>query len=376
VRTTVAAVGRTALVGGDVEFEEAMGFALMGLAVQINRPDAAHLLQTRYAWDAQGDGPYGPYLPGGPTGGKALTPSAANVQLHSATRRQRPSGDPFGTKKRRLGALAEAIACLQNDGQTASNLVAQALALPFGFAGYQAPACLSLAESIQVARRGDEADVPRTLRAAREAAHNVQDSTLCARTTARVNAMAARWWPAANVDILGAVDRLRRDPSAAEFSAVHVVGETYPKRIDSNTKPLPATLRDARTLGGLAVVYQRPLAEFRRLNPTWADDAELPDGMLVNVPDPRLAAMVAARLAAQALVDPRLGSQERISLIWSLVPIAAINPTALDSVLARLVLVDAPQAVPVLQDLEGVARRGAMRSAAVEYGREVINLPA
>jgi hypothetical protein len=86
--------------------------------------------------------------------------------------------------------------------------------------------------------------------------------------------------------------------------------------------------------------------------------------------------MVAARLAAQALVDPRLGSPERISLIWSLVPIAAINPTALDSVLARLILVDAPQAVPLLPDLEGVALRSAMRSTAAEYGSEAINLPA
>ena len=64
------------------------------------------------------------------------------------------------------------------------------------------------------------------------------------------------------------------------------------------------------------------------------------------------------------------------ALIWSVVPIAAINPTALDSVLARLVLVDAPQAVPLLPDLEGVALRGAMRSAAAEYGSEAINLPA
>ncbi len=45
---------------------------------------------------------------------------------------------------------------------------------------------------------------------------------------------------------------------------------------------------------------------------------------------------MAARLAAEALVSPSVPDDESVFLIQSLVPLAARNPTVLDTVLARL----------------------------------------
>ena len=59
------------------------------------------------------------------------------------------------------------------------------------------------------------------------------------------------------------------------------------------------------------------------------------------------ATYIASRLAAEVLVSPLLSRTERVDRIRSLVPVAALSPTALDSVLARLVIAWA-EAQPVL----------------------------
>jgi hypothetical protein len=52
--------------------------------------------------------------------------------------------------------------------------------------------------------------------------------------------------------------------------------------------------------------------------------------------------LLAARFAAAVLVDPALDAVQRIEAIQALVPVAAANPTALDTVLARLLLAARP----------------------------------
>ena len=62
----------------------------------------------------------------------------------------------------------------------------------------------------------------------------------------------------------------------------------------------------------------------------------------VRIPDRGLAPLLAARVAAAVLVDPALDAVQRIEAIQALVPVAAANPTALDTVLARLLLAARP----------------------------------
>jgi hypothetical protein len=128
------------------------------------------------------------------------------------------------------------------------------------------------------------------------------------------------------------------------------------------------SLRQAQSLSQLAAVYQRPLSEFVRLNPNLPSDpaTPLPFGMLVNVPDPRFVTMLAARVAAEALADPTLTPQQKTAVIWRLVPVAASNPTSLDSVLARLLLSAASDATLVLPALSDIAARGSRRTAETE----------
>jgi hypothetical protein len=75
----------------------------------------------------------------------------------------------------------------------------------------------------------------------------------------------------------------------------------------------------------------------------------LGEGTEVRIPDGGLAALLAARFAAAALADPALGEPERVELIHELVPTATVNPTALDTVLSRLLIAVRP-AVPGLLD--------------------------
>jgi hypothetical protein len=346
-RSMAAAVGRTALVGGDVEFEEAMAHTTMALAASTGAPDAVADLQSR------------------------TSPGALPLPLDGESR------DRWGIHKRRFGALAEALACVLHDPATASGLIQQALALPFGFAGYQAPANLALAESILVAVGPVLPMIDQTLLSARESAHNVQDPTLCARTTARVNAMQRRWWPPAPpIDAVAVSERLRDAPSSAEFAALHEVGEPYAQRAPSGTQPLPMSLRLAQSVSQLAAVYQRPLSEFVRMNPDLPPDPEipLPFGTLVNVPDPRFVTMLAARVAAAALADPALSPAQKTEVIWRLVPVAASNPTSLDAVLARLLLSAPAAAIAVLPALSEIAARGPRRTA--EADTPPVNLPS
>jgi hypothetical protein len=193
-----------------------------------------------------------------------------------------------------------------------------------------------------------------SLVAAQEAAHNIQDHFFCARSTSRLNAMRNRWWSPALPDARQSAKRLATDGAPAlEFAALHEVGEAYSRRVlGPQSLILPDWMRGASTLRSLSVVYNRPVSEFLEFNagPGSSADATLPRGTPVNVPDRGFSTLLAARLAAGVLSDLTLAPDEQAEVIKSLVPVAADNPTALDTILARLLLAAGPGITPSVLD--------------------------
>jgi hypothetical protein len=243
-------------------------------------------------------------------------------------------------------AHAQALGWLLGDTALSGQVLREAQGLAdSGFAGYQAPACLALAEAISVCREGDDVPDPgieQVLEWAQRAAHNVQDPTFCARMTARVNAMRRYWWPGFDLD-----ERARRLPEAGhlrEFAALHRVGHRYTDRRPDALR-LPHWAASDGTFDALRRLYQRPKADFLRLN---EGERPLAEGDEVAVPDPGLLPHLAARLAAETLA--RAGGAPltpvRLNLLRSLVPYAVPSPTALDAVLTRLVLAQARRDPP------------------------------
>jgi hypothetical protein len=207
-------------------------------------------------------------------------------------------GDDWAGLKRRLMALAEALALLPDGPGMALALLRQAMYLPHGFAGYRAPACLTLVEANRICFPGDQQAVNAALRDALNAAHNIQDSTHCARITARCKAMSARRWGVtrAGFGVEAVIAQLLEDSSTKAFTALHVVGERYEHRAGPDrSTPLPEQYLQADTLEELAKVYQRPLDESQRLNPKLGRAATDPlsSGTQVNVPDPGFATWLA-----------------------------------------------------------------------------------
>lgn len=265
--------------------------------------------------------------------------------------------DAWGEHLRTFCALAEArhLVC----GDDVRPLLERARSIPPGFAGFQAPASLTFTETLALC--GQDPPGAAVLEKARAFSHNIQDAVFCAHTTSRVNALQREWWPRAAQDdlrIAGLVNRFARDPRAPDFAAVHVAGESYPLRRGGGA-PLPAWLVCANTLEALAQAYQWPLAAFSKANPSLQPGQHLDQGSLVRVPDIRWAPMLAAYLASRVLRAPGLGRPERAALLLRLVPVAAPDGTALDTVLARLLVALGPQPEEALSALdESVAEFG------------------
>jgi hypothetical protein len=108
------------------------------------------------------------------------------VQAATQLEPQRGRGDSWGGYRRSLGAIAEARYLLLDQSVTA--VVECARGLPPGYAGFQAPACLALAETLAIAG-APQATVDGVLHDARVAAQNVQDLVFCTRTLSRVDAL-------------------------------------------------------------------------------------------------------------------------------------------------------------------------------------------
>jgi hypothetical protein len=336
VQAWVGALGIAALAPNRGDFREGLGLAVLAQQVRAGAPGADARLEARRLDVIQ---------------------EVDNVM--SSSPRARGRGDTWGTHRRRLGALAEAYAHLPGGQVVAADLLSRAASLHFGFAGFSAPAYLTLAEAIEVSL-SDPNWSQSVLQAALGSAHNIQDWTFCARTTARVNAMIERWWGASSVTIFNVVAearRLRDEPSSPRFATRHIVGEQYPARVPETAVTLTTDLLYADSLQQLAYAFQRPLDEFLRLNSEqgWAPHTRLPIGTPVNVPDPGFAPVLAARFAGRALADPSLSSAQRQATIRSLVPIAARDATMLDLTLARLVLATASADHAMLAALAKVA---------------------
>jgi len=275
----------------------------------------------------------------------------------------RGQGDVWAVHRRRLAALAEAYHQFPAGASDPADLAARAVSLGPGFAGITAPANLTLAETASVVVPSNTSLAERALAAAEQAAHNIQDFTFCARTTARVAAARERWWPMPPLDpaqVAAVIGRLSQDRSTAEFSALHVIGERYRHREAGGRELMPPQMLTADTLEGLATVYQRPIEEFVRHNQErgWAMDEQLPAGTRVNVPDPGFPPLVAARLSAAVLAGgppgPALSAQLR-----HLVPVTGADVTALGTVLARLLLSSPTQDIQLLAELRGLVTRAA-----------------
>jgi len=311
----------------------------------------------------------------GASGGAADAERLQNHIREARSRAQdlnpaRSETDTWGHHCRRFTALAEVLALTGGDRQLINALLDSALALPFGYAGYQAPASLTLADANFVCRPRDKVSIMSALAASRIAADNVQESRFCAFTTARVNAIGRRWRPASIVDLPSTIERFADNPLGAEFSPLHIVGERYPGRSSGpNVLPIPPQSLAARTLEEIASeVYGVPLARVESLNPaigprlplglgTEIQFSQAPDDVRIemlprheadgrygeiNVPDSGFPPILAARFAAEILGRRGEFGKRAPELIAKLVPAAASNATALDLVLARLLLAAQP----------------------------------
>lgn len=319
VRDQVERILISALAGGSVEFDG--GLAIAATAVRARAADAS----ARHTLVTQAD---------------QLIDEA--VQLKSG--RDREGSDIWAHHKRQMLASGQALGWLLGENGLADELLQQALALAdSGFAGYQAPACWALAETFHICQPASaQTQIGAALELAQRAAHNVQDPSFCARMTARVNAMRHYWWQ--RFDLEERVRRLAEARHLTEFAALHRVGHQYESR-RPDALVFEPWVKEDRSFDNLQRLYQRPKADFLRLN---GGERPLNPGEAVAVPDPGLIPHIAARLAAEILAQAGNAplSAERLQLLRALVPYAVISPTALDAVLTRLVLAQARSAAP------------------------------
>ncbi len=318
VLTMLPPLAAGALAGSSVEFRESLPLTIRALRVAAGDGGAQVDLNSR----------------------KDTMLADAHEMIDQATA-GRWMGDVLGFHKRRLTVLAEAYGRVLGEAGVADELLEAALDVPYGFAGFQYRACLTLAEGASVCQPGDRPRIEQALQASEQAVHNIQQPVFCARGTARYNALRRRWWGEAGFDVAGAIEGLVRSPSAPDFAAVHEIGDEYAGRPTNPSERMPmGAFSAADTLGQLASLFKRPLDELQRLNSEfeWEVGQALDPGTEVLVPDPGMPAQLAPRFAAAALALEALSDEGRIELLQSLVPVAAASPTALDTVLARLVL--------------------------------------
>jgi hypothetical protein len=306
------------------------------------------------------------------------------LQSASELSEARGNSDIWATHKRSFAALAQVFARLIGGEDVSADCLACAFRIPGGFAGFQAPAWLNVAEALQVCGRDTPVLTWHALQEAQACAHNIQESVFCARTTAMVNAMRLRWWPLPSGEALAdLVGRFVDNPADSHFTSLHLVGDRYALR---GTGPLNMDLngrlrQDQITPQELAKVYGHSLADLRAANHhrQWEDDTVLAKGAytdvsefliaakaqgwepaswledparlhVVHVPDPRFRSLLAARLAAGVVADGVLDLDRKRTLAQALIPLAEGDRTALDTVLARLLLL-APDDEYFMKDL-------------------------
>lgn len=131
----------------------------------------------------------------------------------------RGDSDTWGELLRTFCALAEITALLLKEDAT--DLIRDALDCHPGYAGFRAPACLTLAESIDICGI-DPSQKDEALEEARRAAQNILNPVFCSRTLSRVSALRWEWWPRGpmtGANIESCIERFANDPRAVEFTA-------------------------------------------------------------------------------------------------------------------------------------------------------------
>lgn len=328
IRAIVQRIVAAALVVTHVDFEEFLPLAVRGLAACWGDPTAAAELDAfRQRLSTQAA-----YL------GRAAT---AGPQAASAN-------DFWSHFHRRACILAEIYGLALDRSEGAADPVGRRLPaellelarrLPKGFAGFRAFSALTEAESAELSLPGNRAAIDAALESAQAASHRIQDYHFCLRTTAMVNAMRSRWWNQP-IDVKGVVERFVNDPLAEKFCAVHRVLEDFAFRSEPQFQslPIPIEVLNAETLRQIASAYQRKPETLAGVNPGLGFDVSLGRNDEINLPELDFIPILAARFASAALAAPGLSADQRSALIQSLVPLAVTNRTALDTVLARLLL--------------------------------------
>ena len=316
-----------ALSGGGVDFEEMLPLTAAAAAAAAARGGARAVL----------DG----FL-------------AHALNAASLLRQQRGANDSWGNHRRRLTAVMELYRLAAGDAAAAQRVLDAIAALPDGFAGFQSPARLRQADAMRACGM-DPTLIVRTLQEALMSAHHIQDYHFCARITARCNAM-MRWHrtPLDANALAAAIGRLAAAPDDAEFAADHTIGEPYALRPNTPDVLSIANARQAQSLEELVEVFQRSTVEFRRLNPAYGLTDPLAPGTSVRIPDPGFAPLLAIHLAARAFADAGTAEQ-RGALVRSLVPVAAANPTALDTLLSYLVIAADLQDADLAAEIAAIA---------------------
>lgn len=286
----------------------------------------------------------------------------------AALQDRRGANDSWGSHRRRLTAVMELWHLLFRDASRARALLQRSTALPDGFAGFQAPARLRAADALRACRMEDAA-LDQMLGLALRSAHHIQDYHFCARITARCNAM-KRWHgrALAGDELAAAIGRLSRSPNDVEFAADHLIGEEYGFRPRTRDMLPVAPASEAATLDQLAEVFQRSGVEFRQLNPNYAASEVLGPGTPVHVPDPGFAPLLAVHLAARALADDAI-ADERVALLRGLVPVSALNPTALDTVVSYLLVAADIQDPDLLDEIAETSGSVSLTDAAAPAGQ-------
>ena len=205
---------------------------------------------------------------------------------------RRNASDSWGSHKRRLTGMMEIVTLLFRDLKSAE-VLAVIQTLPSGFAGFQAPAYLRLADALFAAGINLPGMREGVIQEALRSAHHIQDYHFCARVTARCNAL-KRWHESVlpGRQLAETINKLAASPADGEFAAEHFVHDPYQYRDDNSPGVLTITnARQAETLEQLVEVFQRPAVDFRRLNPQYGLIQTLSD----NRPRPRSRFCTAAR---------------------------------------------------------------------------------
>jgi hypothetical protein len=346
VRQMVRELATTALAGSSLEFRETLPLTILALQALAGRPGAQEsLMNIRDEAVRQAA-----QVPDEPDASRNL--NMLTWRASGGTGVAQHGDDSWGAHRRRLAAHAQILALLEGNWSRANELLIGAANLQRGYAGFQVPIYMMLAEAFLICDPTRPPIIETILDMAQQAAHKVQDASFCLRMTSRCNAMRQRWW--GSFVLRDSVRLLVDQPQAVELAAQHRIGEDFRHR-DPMSLALPDEVRSATTLTALSNIYHRPITEIEHINPRLDANQTLTAGTCVNIPDPGLATWIAARLAAEILVDKTLANQERVELMQLLIPVATPNPTVLDLVLGRLLLLTRPADAALLDALRGAA---------------------